>query len=166
MGKEYEKSWIWNLGTYLVCEILKQMASIELERCEMQRFLPPAMDTVYGKVDGAYQMSLQFRAERSLFRRLAENMMGEVPKSEELVQEYAKEFVNTLCGRFISEIYHMTAIPARFYPVEYVRSVGPAERRDREALSTICFMSDKKEYVEFSWPMGPMEELLKRSERK
>lgn len=164
MKTQYENCWVWSLGDYLTCEILDEMATIRLERDGTRTEPSDSMDEVGCVVEGDYQMRVQFRAEHRLFRRLAEHMTGETGQPEELVQEYAKEFVNTLCGRFVSEIYHMTKIPARFYPVEYRTSAEAAEQKAQEPFSTIRFKSDEEEYAEFSWSQGPMEELLKRSE--
>lgn len=157
-------SWIYHMADILVREILDQMSTIQLEQCSAQNKAEIPMDLVSGQVDGDYQMQLAFRAEPKLFRRLAENLLDETPVESEMIRESAREFFNTLCGRFISEIYRETKAAGRFYPVQYEPAPGNMGHIGDEPVNTIYFISDEQEHAEFSWPQKTMDELLKRRE--
>lgn len=162
--EEKKDAWICHMAELLVLEILEQMSTIQLKRCGGRGRSETPMDWVCGQVDGEYQMQLAFRAEPKLFRRLAENLLDETPVESEMVRESAREFFNTLCGRFISELYRETKISARFNPVQYEAAPGGSDRKWDGPVSTIYFISDEQEHAEFSWPQRTMEELLKRRE--
>ncbi len=154
------------MADVLTCEIIQEMASISIGRCTKLGVPESELDLVYGLVDGDYQMELLFRAEPRFFYRMAENMIGDPPEDELEVQEYASEFFNTLCGRFISEIYRATRRPARFHPIRYQTASECQGICEDGMFVSLYFVSDQKEYVEFSWTKCPMEELLKRSEEE
>lgn len=166
MGAIDAGHWVCQMADVLTREILEEMAEIRMTRCVNLEAPASRLDAVCGLVDGIYQLELRFRAEENLFWRLAENMIGGKPEDTEEVQEYAREFFNTLCGRFISEIYRETKIPARFYPVRYESAAENMEHGNNHSFTSINFVSDQKEYAEFSWTRDSMEELLKRSEKK
>lgn len=102
MEDVHEGQWICHLADALACEIIKEMAEIPLKRMDT-RVHDRMLDVVHGNIDGEYPMKLLFRAEPRLFGRIAENMIGEQPEDEEETREYAREFFNVLCGRFVSE---------------------------------------------------------------
>ena len=147
----------------LLREILEQLAGIRLTRCPPRtpKGAGPPMDGVYGKVDGAYQMQLLFRAEPRIFQRLACRMIGAPAKDTQEVQEYATEFANVLCGRFISEIYRATKVPARFYPTQYETYPDSSPLGDETEISTIFYASEDQEAAEFSWTADSVAMLLK-----
>ena len=142
----------------LTCEVIAQMAGIRLMRTESPLTSDPKLDVVYSSLDGDGVLQLQFAAEPELFQRLAKNIIGDEPEDEEEVKEYATEFANVLCGRFVSEICRATRTAARFRPTVY--GVNPAT--EEEELQTICFVSDQKEQATFSWSKDTMNALLKR----
>lgn len=158
-------SWVCHMADILVREILGQMCKIHIDRGPDRRETAIPLDAVCGDVDGEYQMQLEFRAEPGLFKRLTENMMG-TSEDMDVVRESAREFFNTLCGRFISEIYRATGVGARFYPVQYEPAEDGEPMEWDGPVHTISFISDKQEYAEFSWTQGGVEDLLKRSEAK
>lgn len=157
-------NWVVEMADTLAREILEQLAGIRLSRCSVGSVPPytpaPRMDGVYGHVEGAYRMELFFCAEPSLFQRLACNMIG-APAEDEEVQEYAAEFVNMLCGRFISEIYRATKISARFFPTQYQPYPYEVKTKDGSALRTLYYISEEQETAEFSWTEDTIELLLK-----
>lgn len=166
MEATQDSCWVCQMADALACEILEEMSQIQIKRCASLRGPDAVPDTVCGVVDGDYQMKLLFRAEPRLFCRLAENMIGARPESADEVQEYACEFFNTLCGRFISEIYQVTHIPARFYPVYFEPAAESRDLNKDGPFSSVYFVSDQQEYAEFSWSKGPMEKLLGRSQKQ
>lgn len=153
-----------HLAEALTREILEESAGIRLSPREGEAKGVP-LDAVCGVVDGGFRTQMQFRAEPRLFRRMACNMVGEPVDSEEEIHDSATEFFNILCGRFISEIYRQTHIPASFYPTRYVEAEEVPELGRSEQLETLRFISEERELAEFSWTMKSIELLLKRSER-
>ena len=134
------------------------MAGIHLMRCDGRPESGSEKDIVYGFLDGEQTMQLQFAAEKSFFHRLAKSIIGDEPEDEEEIREYAAEFANVLCGRFVSEICRATNTVARFRPTVY----GVSEGGEDEELQTVRFISDRQEEVSFSWSREAMVAFLKR----
>lgn len=151
MGTACQECWVPEMADLLVREVVEQMSGIQLGSCPPGSAQPMDMDVVYGLVDGEYQMNLHFKAERRLFNRFARNMIGGEPQSEDEVREYATEFFNILCGRFVSEIYHSTRMAARFLPTQYGKSFDKGTPEPEKVFCTRCFLSDEQEFAEFSW---------------
>lgn len=157
--------WVSQMADRLACEIMEQMADIHMHHCTAAEVDRP-MDAVCGQVAGDCPMQLHFLAEPRLFRRVAQNMIGEEPEDDEEVSEYAQEFFNVLCGRFVSEIHQALRSVGKLYPVQYAMSFDVEHLRNDKSLSRICFMSDEQEFAEFSWTQSSMDELLRRSEKQ
>ena len=151
--------WASDLAVELACDIMLKMANIHLIRCDDR----PETDTevekdiVYGFLDGEQTMQLQLAAGKSFFHRMAANIIGDEPEDEEEVREYAAEFANVLCGRFVSEICRATNTIARFRPTVY-----GGEHATDETLETVHFVTDHQEEVTFSWSRDVMAAFLKR----
>ena len=105
---------------------------------------------------------MRFLAEPRLFSRLAQNMAGSQLNSDE-IQEYAMEFFNVLCGRFLSELYKAADTAARFCPTRYELYPDLISLKDQVMLSTLYFISDEQELAAFSWSTKPIDDLLRRS---
>lgn len=142
----------------LTREITAKMSGISLNRVDEKPNPSDEVDIVYGFLDGETTMQLQFAAERRFFRRLAENIIGGEPEDEEEIREYAAEFANVLCGRFVSEICRATNTVARFRPTVY----GYDPRSKKEDILSVWFISDRQEQVTFSWSQEAMDKFLKR----
>lgn len=149
--------WVGDLAEELTREITMKMAGIHLVRCDDRPNTDTEKDTVYGFLDGEQTMQLQFAAEKTFFHRLAAGIIGDEPEDDEEVREYAAEFANVLCGRFVSEICRATNTAARFRPTVYG---GGGETC--EELQTVRFISDKQEDITFSWSRDAMAGFLKR----
>ena len=87
--------------------------------------------------------------------------LGEPEEGE--VQEYAMEFFNILCGRFISELYKATETTTRFFPTRYEALPNPTGLGGDTSLSTVYFISDEEELAAFSWTAEVVNDLLRRS---
>lgn len=155
MGAECVNCWIPQMADLLVYEVTEQMSGIQLGSCPELEGKATEMETVYGLVDGEYQMQLRFRAEPRMFTRLAKSMIGEEPQDPEEVQEYATEFFNVLCGRFISEIYRNSKLAGRFLPTAYGKAPEETHSGADEPVCSRYFLSDEQELVEFSWSKNP-----------
>jgi len=159
-----QNQWVCSMARSLVCEITEQMAGIQLSQEQDPKcaVLRTPMHGVCALIGGDYTLDMHFFAEKDLFERLARNMLGEEP-SEEDVQDYAMEFFNTLCGRFISEIINETHVKIRLTPIRYELPSGWKRLGEDEAMYTMIFVSDKQEYAAFSWTSKPIEEIMRRN---
>lgn len=161
--KETQDAWINAMAENLVAEIIEQMGDIRLSRVSNSTRVPEKQVVgVCATIGGDYTMEMRFFAEESLFYRLAKNMTGGEP-SEEDVRDYAMEFINIVCGRFISEIIHTTHIKARLMPVEYRVPPKAGMPEENGSMTTLEFLSDVQEYAVFSWSAMVIEEMMKRS---
>jgi hypothetical protein len=163
MSEEEPGAWVYRMAELLVCEIMDQMAGIQVSRCSGGETPAQEMDTVGGYVAGGYQMEVFLRAEPALFRRIACNLIGGEPDSPEEIQDYAMELFNVLCGRFVSEVSRTTHVPAYFEPPMYFKDARDGGASPGEPMSTLFFESDQKERAEFSWTSNSMNQLLRRS---
>ena len=121
-----------------------------------------AIAMITGQVSGDFQIELHFFAQRALFMRLTKNMVGYDPDEEE-VQEYAMEFFNILCGRFISELYKASKTSARFFPTEYDRTPDRGMPGQKAEDKTVYLISEQQELAAFSWTAAPVDTILRRN---
>ena len=150
--------WVSDMAEELTREIMMRMAGIRLVRVDDCPCNGAQKDIVYGYLEGEQTMQLQLAAESSFFHRLAKEIIGGEPEDEEEVREYAAEFANVLCGRFVSEICRATNTAARFRPTVY----GEQANDVKEELQTVRFLSDRQEEITFSWSREAMIAFLKR----
>lgn len=157
--------WVSALAESLVCEIADQMAGIVLRGLPDQPPEHRRMAVVRGLIGGDYTLQVQFFADRSLFYRLTQQMLGEEP-TEEDIEDYAIEFFNILCGRFLSEIVNQTHISARLMPIKYELPTEETAPETDESMCTLNFVSDCQEQVAFSWTSVPIEEMMRRNNKR
>lgn len=164
LEKEYPMDWVEQMAESLVYEIVEQMSGIVLRRSEPWERLSEGMeiDMITGHVSGDFQIELHFFAQRALFMRLTKNMVGYEPDEEE-AQEYAMEFFNILCGRFISELYKASKTSARFFPTEYDRTPERGMPRQNAEDKTVYLTSEQQELAAFSWTAAPVDTILRRN---
>lgn len=143
--------WISQMADTLTCEIIGTMSGIQLSRCCEPTPSGTEMSAVFATVEGQmYDMQLQFRAEPRMFLRLARNMIGGEPEDFSEVEDYAAEFFNVLCGRFVSELCRISRTTAKFTPTKYEpvpRELGTEKGR----IKTLYFVSENQERAQFSW---------------
>lgn len=142
-------AWAQQKAQTLVCDIMKQMAGIELYRQDVSHpeETIAQFGSVYGVTRGTYDMQMQFRASPELFYRLAKNMIGDEPEDDFEVREYAVEFFNVLCGRLASEFYEMTRGLTGFSPPRYEHPPHITNIAASESVETLYFSSDQQEYA-------------------
>lgn len=157
--------WVSEMAETLVCEITKQMSGIVLHSLKDQPPEHRRMAVVCGFIGGDYTLRVQFFADRSLFYRLTKRMLGEEPNEED-IEDYAIEFFNILCGRFLSEIVNQTHISARLLPIKYELPTEETMPEADETMCTLNFISDSQEQVAFSWTSVPIEEMMRRSNKR
>jgi len=158
------KCKICKMAEDLTCKIADQMCGVKL-KCIEDIGEEPQFDTVYGFIDGPVGLELQFKAEPELFYHMAEKAIGAPPEDEYEVQDYATEFFNVLCGRFVSKLHDdFTHTPMRFHPPVYKKSeeVPPDDAASEDdAVCKMYFENDKKLVAAFCWNRAMMKELWK-----
>lgn len=159
-----QEHWIKEMAENLVCEITEAMSGIHLSCAPSSThdLGKKQMAGVCALIGGDYTFQVHFLAEPNLFFRFAKNMMGEEPDSED-VRDYAMEFFNTLCGRFISEIINETHIKARLMPIKYEMPARIESLWEQEAFRSVVFTSELDEHAVFVWAAVPLEEMMRRS---
>ena len=149
---ETRRQWIKTMAERMVCEIARNMSGVHLATAVTQELKEnKQLAGVYAQVGGDYTFQVQFLAEEELFVRLAKNLMGDDLTPED-VQDYAVEFFNTLCGRFVSEIINETHIKARLLSIRY--ELPPLKEEILE--ETVAFTSEMNEYAVFAWASLPV----------
>lgn len=151
-----DELWVCQMAARLTREIMGTLAGIQLSVCDRPLVSTVEMNAVCGFVDGQYRLRLRFLAEPQLFLRFTRCMAGADADAvdQELVAEYAAEFFNILCGRFISELHRVTNSPARFYPTYFEEIPDDSFFAQGEPVRTLYFESDVQELAEFSWGHG------------
>lgn len=155
MQRKIDQAWVSQLAGTLLCEIMYQMSGITL--AEVGRlptdFHQRQVGIVCGRTIGEYTIHMWLVAEEALFRRMAERMIGAPPRDQSEIEEYATEFFNVICGRFVSELYYLYGSSARFLPTTYTHPQDAGEMCARDRLNTVKLVSDGDEGAIFSWTL-------------
>lgn len=129
----------------LACMVTKKtmqdMAKIDLSLASEPPTSCEDLCAVYTSFNGGYSLRLVFCAERTLLRRLTENMMGEVSTDPEDLEEYTKEYFNVLCGRLAGEIFHTTRLGARFHAPLFTSGDDANQLTARSAPEEIIYFT-------------------------
>lgn len=150
--KTLQPDWVVQMARELVCGITAQMAEIHLTPVpkigKMEEQM--VMVGVCALIGGDSTFSVRLCSEKSLIIRLVRNMTG-LEATEEDVEDYAIEFFNTLCGRFISEIINKNKMKAKILRIRYESPNEWKQHEQEEKFVVLDFVSREDEYVSFSW---------------
>ena len=149
---ERQPEWVDQMAQSLVCDITKQMADIHLTRVPKVGKIQEQMVMVgvCALIGGDSTFSVRLCSEKSLIVRLVRNMTG-LEANDEDVRDYAMEFFNTLCGRFISEIINKNRMKARILRISYENPLEWKKHEKEEKFVVLDFVSKEDEYISFSW---------------
>lgn len=145
-------AWLLQMTDTLLRQLLETCAGIRAccaERRDMDEFAE-----VYAEIDGTYHARLSLRAGTRLWRALAENILGGPLTAPDDPEEYAKEFLNILCGRLVSDIFRLTHSPARFFPPRWTQGALPPFDDKTHFISTLYYMTWEGEPIELHWVCG------------
>lgn len=150
--KTMNPKWVEEMAKKLTCDITAQMANIQLTCVtEVGKFEEQMiMVGVCALIGGDSTFSVRLCSEKSLIVRLVRNMTG-LDANDEDIQDYAMEFFNTLCGRFISEIINKNRMKARILRISYESPHEWKKHEKEEKFVVLHFLSEENEYVSFSW---------------
>lgn len=153
------------MAEQLTCEIAQSMAGILLQPCPPPKagIEQQKMEAIHGTIGSDNEMQVQLRAESGLFTRLTRNMIGKDPKNAEEVREYAVEFFNVLCGRFVSELHEMIHAPIQLFSIEYELLPEGNSLGKEGTVTTLWFISEEEEIAAFSWTAMLIEKMLRRN---
>ena len=161
-----DRTWVSHMAEHLVCEVADVMGHINLS-CESPPIIEDLtnreMDVLCAVIGGDCTFDMQFFADRTLFCRFARNMIGAEPDEED-VQEYATEFFNVLCGRFVSGLVGGSGAKIKLMPIKYeLPKVWSQPAEYAVGTQWLKFISDAQECAVFSWTPMPIEEMLRRN---
>ena len=70
--------------------------------------------TVSTVLEGEHPTALALCADREIFVRLAQSMMGRATVTPEDITDVAREYRNTICGKVVAGLFDMTRTAPRF----------------------------------------------------
>ncbi len=149
----YNESWITIMAKEMVQEVTDWMAGISLTCYPnlQSGFDRQSMDSILVCMDGEVRITMQLLAEPRLFFRLAQKMIGSDPEDQQEVREYALEYVNVLCGRFISALFsYWHKKPAFFFP-KYEQQPCITTINEENGGVSLTFLSEMQEHLIFAW---------------
>lgn len=153
----YHDPWVVLLAEQMVTDVTDIMVGIPLKpyHTNVEELRKTRLAGVYGMVDCDKEICLSFMAEPSFFVRLAERMRGEAlddsQESREEIREYATEYVNTVYGRFLAELFRASHQRLGGYTLRYEEELDLGRLTNGKQVSFISLCSEKSETVIFSW---------------
>ena len=154
--KGLDQQEVRSIAAGLVIGITKKMSGLSLVRCPclQEQRRGRRLESVYGAVEGELRLRMRFEAEPGMVSRMAEGLFGEPPESRQELEEYATEYVNVLCGRFVSELCRDLHPKLRFQTPRYELPPALSPLGEEQGIETLCFMSERQELAVFSWAIG------------
>jgi len=164
---QYTEADICGLAEELTCRIAKQMFGMDFRCVSAPSAENFQKDTVQGFLNAPVNLELQFKASPQLFYQMAKNAIGDEPEDEFEVQEYAMEFFNVICGRFVSKLKdHCRHNDMRFRPPVYLKNSDqlPDAAGHADEVCRVYFENADRETAEFCWNRNSMNKLWTGSE--
>ena len=147
----YDEEWLRLLAEQLVIDVTDWMAGVPLTPGA-----PPGpadrrpMDAVYVRMEGELSIWMRMELEPCLVHRLAAHIIGREPESQEEAREYAAEYFNVLCGRFLSELCRGKR-PKMQFSVPCYEAYPQTTPAAQSELDTVYLRSEQQEQIQFSW---------------
>ncbi len=133
----------------LIDEVIKDVfcktTGIHLQNCQRNDIADGDVCTVYTVFNGGYKARMAFCAQRSMMKRITENMLEEPVTDAEDIVEYMKELLNVLCGHIVAAVFSRTKTAARFQPPCFAEGCYLPEGEDPDGVIHICYMNDYAE---------------------
>ena len=149
----YDEPWIKVMAIELMREVTDWMTGISLTYCpEQQKNIQKnQMESILVRAGGETKISVQLRADAQMLFRLAQKMIGSDPEDDEEIREYAIEYVNVFCGRFISHLFSHWHEKTRYFFPEYETPPNITKIDEEKNSVSLFFLSEKQENVMLSW---------------
>lgn len=157
MNQEYNGEWVTMLAEQMVTDVTDIMVGIKLKPCQIPATAELSkirLDGIYGATNGNVKICLQFLTEPRFFAKLAEKMCGEKTEDQELICDYAVEYVNTIYGRFLAELFRATRIKLQSYSLRYEASSSTACLENTKENSFVCLLGEENELIIFVWSLS------------
>lgn len=129
----------------VIKDVFCETTGLHLQNCRGNNIAQDDVCTVHTIFHGGYEARLAFCAQRSMMKRITENMLEEPVVDAEDIVEYMKELLNILCGHVVAAVFHMTKTAARFQPPCFAEGRYLPEGADPDAMVHICYMNDYAE---------------------
>ncbi len=140
MGTDYIKNLpdieesFFSLVDKVLKDLFVRISHMNLQRCPKYDVGAKDMCTVYTRFYGGYKGWIALCAERSLMKRIVEQMMeGPVTDSAEIA-EGVEEFFNIFCGHFVSSVFAKTELAARFHTPCFIEGGHRLEKADEKMI--------------------------------
>ena len=95
-----------------VREVTEQAAGVRL--CRSGSSLGEDLCTVHITFNKGFHTSLSLCADTALLSRMARNVFGEEALTSQDLEDFGKEYFNTLCGKIAAYLFQTTKVAARF----------------------------------------------------
>lgn len=93
-------------------DITNNIASIKLQKQDTP--LSSDICTVHTTFEGDYNATIILCADTSFFAHLTQCAMQEEKINEQDIEDFAKEYLNVICGKIVAKIFQLTHISSRF----------------------------------------------------
>lgn len=93
-------------------EITSRMVGIQ--PIEREDILSEDVCTVCTTFEGGYHANLVLFLDTALLRRLTQQAMEEEEVAQEDVEDFAKEYLNVICGKVVARLFQTAKISSRF----------------------------------------------------
>ncbi len=121
-------------------EVTEQTVGVRLHTGEKQ--LSEELCTVQISFNKGLHSSLSLCAEIALMERLARGMFGDDIRGMQDIEDFAKEYLNILCGKVVHFLYHATHIGASFgVPVFYH---GRCALKDHKMQFVLTYLDEQQ----------------------
>lgn len=150
---KYDKKWVELLAEQLVVDVADWMTGLHFvcKHQDQPQSFGQNLHEVCAQAKGDIQIVMQFWAEPQFFHGIAFKICGGEPQDDEEIQECAIEFMNVLCGRFISAICSDMKIKLFFSTPDYRVPPSVDLLREEEESSVLNFCNEEYGEVIFRW---------------
>lgn len=129
----------------VIKDVFCETTGLHLQNCRGNNIAQDDVCTVHTIFHGGYKARLAFCAQRSMMKRITENMLEEPVTDVEDIMEYMKELLNVLCGHVVAAVFCRTKASARFYPPCFTEGLYLPEEADSDAMIHLSYMDDYAE---------------------
>jgi len=126
---------------HVIREVTEQTTGVQLHASD--KTLSGKLCTVHVSFNKGFHSSLSLCAEMPLLEHMARQMFGGDISGEQDVVDFAKEYVNILCGKVVGFLYRTTRIGASFGVPAF--SYGSCAPQDQKVQFALTYVNERQE---------------------
>ncbi len=137
-------------------DVPNRIASIQLQK--QDTFLSNNVNnlcTIHTTFEGGYHASLALCADACLLMRLTQHFMQEEIVTSQDIEDFAKEYLNIICGRIVAGLFRSAHISSRFHIPSF--SLGRYIPDDVSSCCILNYTSNCNEGVQLIHQTFPLE---------